>query len=256
MYKALKLIKAHDLEKLMALAIEDSEILKRRFRHCAGRALMILRNYKGKTKRVGKQQVSSTILLNAVKRISNDFSILREARREVLEDQMDITHAKEVIERIEQNAITIVEKNTYIPSPFAFSIVLSGALDVIKIEDRQEFLTRMHQMVMAKIQLGKKKEDTPSFTYNAYWKDEEETKSAQELESRELLKTQLLLAAKKIGLDANTLYEAERLIDGETKGYPDDFITWINKVLTPPINKEIWSDEVIHYFTEMIGKIK
>lgn len=255
-YKALKLIKPNELEKLMAIAIEDSEILKRRFRHCASRALMILRNYKGRTKRVGKQQVSSTILLNAVRRISNDFSILREARREVLEDQMDIVHAKEVFERIEQNAITIVEKSTDIPSPFAFSIVLSGALDVIRIEDKQEFLTRMHQMVIAKIHLGKKVEELPAFTYNAYWKDEEEKKETEHQEKKDLLKTQFLITAKKIGLDPNTIYEAERLIEGDTKGYPDAFLKWIGTLLTPPINKDIWSEELITYFKKMREKMK
>ena len=46
--------------------------------------LMILRSYKGHQKRVGRQQVSSMILLSAVKRISADFTILKEAKREVL----------------------------------------------------------------------------------------------------------------------------------------------------------------------------
>ena len=148
------------------------------------------------------------------------------------------------------------EKGVYFKNPFDGSKKFFTPEDVIKIEDRQEFLTRMHQMVMAKIQLGKKKEDTPSFTYNAYWKDEEETKSAQELESRELLKTQLLLAAKKIGLDANTLYEAERVIDGETKGYPDAFVKWIENLLTMPIDKEIWGIDLIDYLKGMLKRIQ
>ena len=58
---------------------------------------MILRHYKGREKSVGKQQVSSMLLINAVKRISNDFPILKEARREVMEDLMDIEHAKWVM---------------------------------------------------------------------------------------------------------------------------------------------------------------
>ncbi len=253
--RALKLIKSGEIEKIMDHAIEDSEILKRRFRHCASRALMILRNYRGRTKRVGKQQVSSTILLSAVKRISNDFSILREARREVLQDQMDIAHAKEVFAKIESGEIVIVEKSTDIPSPFAFGIVLSGALDIIKIEDKQEFLARMHQMVVAKIHLGKKKEDMPEFTYAGYWDEESRKKEMEESEKRELLKTQLLFAAKRIGLDANTLFEAERLIDGDVNRYPDTFVSWLKNLLTPPID-ESWGKELLAYFKEMVGKIK
>jgi Lhr-like helicase len=47
---------------------------------------MILRNYKGREKSVGKQQMHSGFLLIAVKKISNEFPILREARREVFEE--------------------------------------------------------------------------------------------------------------------------------------------------------------------------
>jgi len=95
---AFKLIKSKDFRKILDMAIDRSEVLKRRFRHCAMRALMILRTYKGRTKRVGRQQVSSQILISAVRRISPNFSILKEARREVLEDLMDIDNAKKVID--------------------------------------------------------------------------------------------------------------------------------------------------------------
>jgi ATP-dependent helicase Lhr and Lhr-like helicase len=70
---ALKIIRSTDLRKIMELALDKTEVLKRRFRHCAARGLMILRNYMGREKSVGKQQVSSMLLLNAVRMISNDF---------------------------------------------------------------------------------------------------------------------------------------------------------------------------------------
>ena len=70
--KAFKLLKSKELRKAMEMAIDQSEVLKRRFRHCAMRALMILRSYKGHQKRVGRQQVSSMILMNAVKRLDPD----------------------------------------------------------------------------------------------------------------------------------------------------------------------------------------
>jgi ATP-dependent Lhr-like helicase len=148
---ALKFLKSEKLDLLLRAAIDQSEVFRRRFRHCAGRALMILRNYMGRKKRVGRQQVSSMILMSALRRIDPDFSILKEARREVLEDLMDITNTKKVIEGIESGQIRIVEMDTKIPSPFAFKIALQGRLDVMKIEDKHEFLRRMHNMVLAKI---------------------------------------------------------------------------------------------------------
>ena len=151
--KAFKLLKSGKLDLVLNMAIDNSEVFKRRFRHCAGRALMILRIYKGRKKRVGRQQVSSMILMNALKRISPDFSILKEARREVLEDLMDIVHTKEILKEIEDGKLKIIEVQTKIPSPFAFNIALQGYMDIMKIEDKMEFLKRMHTLVMAKIGL-------------------------------------------------------------------------------------------------------
>ena len=153
--KAFKMIKADKLDMLMDMAIDRTEVLKRRFRHCATRSLMILRNYKGKRKRVGRQQISSQILISAVKRISKDFPILKEARREVLEDLMDINSAKWILEQIEKGDIKVKEVQTKLPSPFAFNLVLQGATDLMKMEDKMEFLKRMHDMVLAKISLKK-----------------------------------------------------------------------------------------------------
>jgi len=153
---AFKLLKSKDFHKVLDLAIDNSEVLKRRFRHCATRSLMILRNYKGRRKRVGRQQVSSMILISAVKRISPDFSILKEARREVLEDLMNIENATKVLEGIEKKMIKVEEIFNSNPSPFAFNLVAQGVADIMKIEDKIEFIRRMHKNVLAKI--GKKKE--------------------------------------------------------------------------------------------------
>ncbi len=151
--QAFNLIKSQEMRKVMDMAIEQTEVLKRRFRHCASRAMMILRSYMGHQKRVGRQQVSSMILLNAVKRINPNFCILKEARREVLEDLMDIGNAAKVIEGIEQKKILIKEIHTRLPSPFAFNLIIQGFTDVMKIEDKVEFIRRMHQQVLAKIKV-------------------------------------------------------------------------------------------------------
>ncbi len=153
--QAFSLIKSKEIRKVMDMAIEYAEVLRRRFRHCAARAMMILRSYKGHQKRVGRQQVSSMILLNAVKRIDPNFCILKEARREVLEDLMDIENAQKVIEGIEQKKILVKEINTSLPSPFAFNLVLQGYTDIMKIEDRVEFVRRLHEQIMAKIKVEK-----------------------------------------------------------------------------------------------------
>ena len=148
---ALKAVKSAELDKVLAMAIDGTEILSRRFRHCATRGLMILRSYKGKTKSAGRQQMSSRLLLSAVKRISNNFPILKEARREVLEDAMDIRHAVQVVKAIETGEIKVKKIQTELPSPFAFGIAFEGRLDLLKGEEKLEFLKRMHEKIKEKI---------------------------------------------------------------------------------------------------------
>jgi len=154
--KAFDLLRAKELRSVMEMAVDQSELLRRRFRHCACRALMILRTYMGQTKRVGRQQVSSMLLLNAVRRLREDFCILQEAKREVIEDVMDIEHATLVLHMLEEKQMRVKEITTMIPSPFAHVLVLQGYSDVLRIEDRIEFLKKMHALIMAKIGLKKK----------------------------------------------------------------------------------------------------
>ncbi len=149
--EALNFLDEHNLRKILEEAISKTEILKRRFRHCAARSLMILRNYKGRNKSVGKQQMKSFFLLSAINKISKDFPILKEARREVLEDLMDIKNSELVVKWIKEGYVKIEKIETKLPSPFATNLVLQGYSDLLKMEDRINFLKRMHNEIMKEI---------------------------------------------------------------------------------------------------------
>jgi ATP-dependent helicase Lhr and Lhr-like helicase len=144
--KILQWVKSKDLEKILREAIEKTDVLQRRFRHCASRSLMILRSYKGRSKSVGKQQVHSHFLLAAVRKISTEFPILQEARREVLEDVMDIENARIVLEWIEKERIKVKIIRTPLVSPFGLNLIMQSHADLIRMEDRANFLKRMHQL--------------------------------------------------------------------------------------------------------------
>lgn len=150
--EAFKELKSENLEEILVQAIDKTETLAGRFRHCAGRSLMILRRYKGQEKSVSRQQVKSKILLKFVKELDDNFSILKEARREVMEDFMDLRNAEKVLKMIEEGKLSINQINTKIPSPFAFNLVAQGYLDVLKYEDRIEFIRRMHQAIINEIE--------------------------------------------------------------------------------------------------------
>ncbi len=144
--KVLNLVKKKDLRKILEEAIEKTDVLKRRFRHCASRSLMILRNYKGRYKSAGKQQVHSEFLYYSVKKFGKDFPILREAKREVFEDLMDIKKAEEILGMVEDGKIKIKQIKIPIASPFGLNLIIQGRSDLIKIEDKVSFLKRMHEL--------------------------------------------------------------------------------------------------------------
>ncbi len=150
--KILKWVKAKDIELILKEAIEKTDVLRRRFRHCASRSLMILRNYKGRSKTVGKQQMHSHFLLAAVQKISNEFPILQEARREVLEDVMDIHRAKAILDAIEKGKIKVKKVRTPLVSPFGLSLILQSHADLIRMEEKLQFLRRMHKLQMGVIE--------------------------------------------------------------------------------------------------------
>ena len=153
--KVMNFITPENLEEILKEAIERTDVLARRFRHCATRSLMILKSYKGRTRSVGKQQMKSHFVLAAVKKISSEFPILREARREVLEDLMDIENAKLVLKWIKEGRVKLKIRETKLPSPFALGIIMHGQSDMIRIEDKQKFLQRMHGMHLKEIEKKK-----------------------------------------------------------------------------------------------------
>ncbi len=246
--KSFKMLKSKDIWKVMEMAIDKTEVLKRRFRHCAARALMILRSYKGRTKRVGRQQVSSMILLNAVRRISQHFSILKEARREVLEDLMDIENASNVLKGIEDKKIKIDEIHLSLPSPFALNLVTQGHTDIMKIEDRMEFLKRMHNNILAKIgsKKGINKKDLEEFNYADEWEKAEEKLISEKDEEKEMLKLQAL-NLKRVPSFAKM--EIVELIEGK-KEMGQSFIDAVHKY-----KKEIektWPKEIKEFVFEKV----
>lgn len=151
--RALKILaeKPEELRNILEEAVEKTEVFRRRFRHCATRALMILRQYKGKSKTVGTQQMKSDFLYYTIKKISEDFPIIRETKREILEDLMDIKNAEQVLKWIKEEKIKVESIRTDIPSPFALNLVTQGYADLMRIENKILFLKRMHEKIKERI---------------------------------------------------------------------------------------------------------
>lgn len=144
-----------DAEEELRSAVKKTELMKRRFRHVGGRSLMILRNYQGNSKTVGQQQMKGHFLLSAIRnKYGEDFPMIKETYREIMEDAMDIQHAKEVVEGLDSGEITYEVRDTSIPSPFSHNLLLQGSTDVVRMEDKKERLQQLHQQVMDRIESG------------------------------------------------------------------------------------------------------
>ncbi len=172
--KAFSQLNSKNIEEILKQAIEKTDVLTKKFRHCATRGLMILRTYKGNTKSVKKQQMKSHFLISSVKKISHEFPILKEAKREVLEDLMDLQRAKMVLDWIAEGKVKINYENVKIPSPFSLNLILQGHMDLMKIEDKQDFLQRMHKVYRDEIERRASGKGVEEFSYDEFLKDMDE----------------------------------------------------------------------------------
>lgn len=143
------MVTSPELFDILKTSVWYTELFCQRFRHCAQRGFLILKNYKGKTISPRTQYFRARALL---KELPFDFPIVKETFNEVLHTALDYEHALDVIQKIEKGEIQVVISDyTTIPSPFALSIVLAGAQDIVTLKDRSEFLQHMQRTVTDRI---------------------------------------------------------------------------------------------------------
>ncbi|MBO3804119.1 MAG: ATP-dependent helicase, partial [Candidatus Brockarchaeota archaeon] len=143
-----------DLERYLRENVRRTELMRRRFRHCASRSFLVLRNYKGYEIGVGRQQASAQALLSVVEKIDPGFPVLEETYREILEDTMDLEHAKEVVEAMKRGELKLRVAETEIPSPFAHNLIVLGEADVILMKDRRKRILQLYEAVMKRVKGG------------------------------------------------------------------------------------------------------
>jgi len=145
------IVSSEDLQDVLKRAVRNTELFKQRFRHCATRAFMILRNYKGREVSIGRQQMRSQRVLDWLHEIEG-FPVIREAYNEILHMVMDLRHAREVLIRIESGELAVKYSDfAPLPSPFAHNVVLVGMSDIVLMEDRTALLRDLHREILKKV---------------------------------------------------------------------------------------------------------
>jgi ATP-dependent Lhr-like helicase len=126
--------------------LDRGELLSRRFRQVAATALMILRNPEpGRRVRVGGLNWASTRLYPLVRATCPDHPLLRQTRREVLEEALDVPAARRWLERRPAIRFRILPGL----SPFAAAWIEPTPREALRFESPAAALLRLHARLQA-----------------------------------------------------------------------------------------------------------
>ncbi len=149
-YRVLMSIREENCEDLLKKAVENTNLLKSIFRINATRSFMILRSYMGRRKSARRQQVSADMLIYFARKL-DDFAVLKESYREIIEDKFEVENIREILREIRSGDIEVVLKLADSPSPMSFGLATMGASDVVYAEDKLTMLKEFHRRVIEKI---------------------------------------------------------------------------------------------------------
>jgi len=234
-----KLVTSKNLEDLLRRAIRNTELFKQRFRHCATRSFMILRNYKGREVSIGRQQLRSQRVLDWLHEIE-DFPVVKETYNEILHMVMDLDHAREILRRIEAGEIAVVESDfTSLPSPFAHNVVLQGVSDLVLMEDRSALLRELHRKVLERVM--------PT--------DQISSIQFQPSEIAEYFRRKLPKVARKEDIlsyldrvgDANLLQQKGRTVFAVASASFADVRKWAGQLMDEGLVESVWTPQGIHW---------
>jgi len=138
------------VEADLRAALDGTDLLKRYFRINATRSLMILKRYKGYEKSAAQQQVSSEMLLSFAQDL-DEFAVIEETYREILEDKLNLAAIEDAIAAIRAGDVDVVGQQVSSPTPRAFGLATLTASDVVLAEDESAALREFHERVKAEI---------------------------------------------------------------------------------------------------------
>ena len=141
-----RLFNAAGLEDDVRLAVARSDLWGRRFRQVASIGLMLVKNYRGRSRFVGGMQHNARKIWTVMERERPDFPLVRETFRTVLEDDLDVTGARTWLE---ETAGRYTLRDVDAPPPFHFRLLAAGTTDSMLLEERDAFLRRLWEQALA-----------------------------------------------------------------------------------------------------------
>jgi ATP-dependent Lhr-like helicase len=140
-------IREENCQDLLYRALQNTSLLRSVFRINATRCFLILRSYKGRKKSARHQQFHADMLIGFAAK-QDDFAVLRESFREIIEDRFEVENIKEVLHGLAAGEIEVVVKEERATCPLAFGLEVLG---VGGTEERQERLREMEWLVRTRL---------------------------------------------------------------------------------------------------------
>ncbi len=237
-----RMLRPGSLEETLRRAVKGSELFQQRFRHVATRSFMVLRNYKGKELSIGRQQLRSSRLLDALHEI-DDFPVMSETYEEIMTEVMDLEHAKEVLDSVERGERQLEYLPfSGVPSPFAHNVILVGISDIVLMEDRSMLLRELHRKVLARV-LGEE-------AINEYQFDSDDVEQYFEAKFPKVDKKQDILRALRAAGPMNLFKEKGESVFAHSDVPFETLRHWASELLKSGRVKSAWVGEDLYVASE------
>ncbi|PSN79222.1 DNA ligase-associated DEXH box helicase [filamentous cyanobacterium CCP4] len=124
-------------------SLNISELTQRKFRGVAQVAGLVFKGYPGSRKTSSQLQVSTSLLYEVFTKYEPDNLLLKQAEREVLQDQLETYRLTQTLSRLDQRSV--VWKETKRPSPLAFPLLVERLNSRMSNETLLERIQRMKE---------------------------------------------------------------------------------------------------------------
>jgi ATP-dependent Lhr-like helicase len=136
-----ELLDCSNLEDDLEAALNLSELRRRRFRAIAQIAGLMNRGYPGSSKSTGQLQISASLLFDVFEKHEPANLLLQQARREVLDDQLELSRLQQALKRA--GGQEFIHINTPRPGPLAFPLLVERLNNRMSNESVLERVQRM-----------------------------------------------------------------------------------------------------------------
>jgi ATP-dependent Lhr-like helicase len=133
-----------NLEDDIRASLNISELTQRKFRGVAQVAGLVFKGYPGSRKTSSQLQVSTSLLYDVFTKYEPDNLLLKQAEREVLQDQLETHRLAKTLSRLDQRSV--VWKETKRPSPLAFPLLVERLNSRMSNETLMERIQRMKEL--------------------------------------------------------------------------------------------------------------